>query len=720
MRYHTLQLLSVLLENNCALIQGVVLANPLGVARLMDMASEREVVRNEALLLLNALARDKEDIQKLLAFEGAFERLFSIVQEEGGTTGGVVVQDCLELANNLLRNCAPNQLLFRESGLAAALPGLLLQPRGASASLSRQAAANVLCTMELVHVLLMPVGGEDGAAAVRLHQALLSRSGLLAILLPLALGDRTHFTAVSIAARLCAAQLVAGCAAAQEELGSAVVTVDTEAGVEEPALLVALQLALQASAEAERAAAACLVASYCQTNAEGQQLLVSTLMPIGCDFAGPTGAFGSRLVAALMGESAEYASRAASLLPHLLMGNLAAKELLLRVPLEVQAARSALPELLMPRITRLVTDSSRTGAAAADRRELLMPLLRLLLVWLYECPSAVAAFLSPPGNLPMLIDLALHGASTLVSGFAAAVLGVAVVSNAQSGGCDAQTVVDTIVARLTLSHFFQQWEALRASPEFHSAASPTQRSGPLITRTSAASAVDGTLLPAAGSLVFTAAEAALLTQLEDVVRSRVLALYARPQQAPPGGVAVAPWNAVAGEPQSSHASRLQAQLYAANVELEEQRGRNAALSQQALLGVPMVPSRTQLDAAADTAATLARVRAEAERELASVRALASRHEESLRALSQAYNTLEAAHFQLEEQLRQRGDANGSGAEALLEAASAEHEQELNDLLVCLGQEETKVERLREALLSRGCTESELDTLLADLTAEPEV
>jgi hypothetical protein len=90
------------------MVQGVVLANPLGVARLMDMASEREVVRNEALLLLNSLARDKEDIQKLLAFEGAFERLFAIIKEEGGASGGVVVQDCLELVNNLLRDCASN------------------------------------------------------------------------------------------------------------------------------------------------------------------------------------------------------------------------------------------------------------------------------------------------------------------------------------------------------------------------------------------------------------------------------------------------------------------------------------------------------------------------------------------------------------------------------------------------------------------------------------
>ena len=189
----------------------MVLSNPLGIARLMDMASEREVVRNEALLLLNALARGKEDIQKLLAFEGAFEQLFTILRGEGGVAGGVVVQDCLELANNLLRDCAPNQLLFRESGLAASLPALLELPRSAGASLSRQAAANLLCALEMVLVLLTPCGGgEEGRGAVRAHQALLLKSGLLGTLLPLALGERTPFSAVASAARMCAALLVEG------------------------------------------------------------------------------------------------------------------------------------------------------------------------------------------------------------------------------------------------------------------------------------------------------------------------------------------------------------------------------------------------------------------------------------------------------------------------------------------------------------------------------
>ena len=36
-------------------------------------------------------------------------------REEGGADGGVVVQDCLELMNNLLRNNSSNQRMFRRA-----------------------------------------------------------------------------------------------------------------------------------------------------------------------------------------------------------------------------------------------------------------------------------------------------------------------------------------------------------------------------------------------------------------------------------------------------------------------------------------------------------------------------------------------------------------------------------------------------------------------------
>jgi hypothetical protein len=50
------------------------------------------------------------EIQKLVAFENAFETLFGVMEQEGGVDGGIVVQDSLQLLANLLRYNSSNQV----------------------------------------------------------------------------------------------------------------------------------------------------------------------------------------------------------------------------------------------------------------------------------------------------------------------------------------------------------------------------------------------------------------------------------------------------------------------------------------------------------------------------------------------------------------------------------------------------------------------------------
>ncbi|XP_025695722.1 golgin candidate 6 isoform X3 [Arachis hypogaea] len=92
--YYTLQLLTALLTNSSQRLQEAILNIPRGITRLMDMLMDRElqVIRNEALLLLTHLTREAGDIQKIVIFEGAFEKILSIIRGEGNSDGGVVVQ----------------------------------------------------------------------------------------------------------------------------------------------------------------------------------------------------------------------------------------------------------------------------------------------------------------------------------------------------------------------------------------------------------------------------------------------------------------------------------------------------------------------------------------------------------------------------------------------------------------------------------------------------
>ena len=67
--------------------------------------------------MLTALTSTSSDLQKLVAFENAFDRVFGIIDTEGSIThGGATVQDCLSLLANLLRLNVSNQSFFRETG----------------------------------------------------------------------------------------------------------------------------------------------------------------------------------------------------------------------------------------------------------------------------------------------------------------------------------------------------------------------------------------------------------------------------------------------------------------------------------------------------------------------------------------------------------------------------------------------------------------------------
>lgn len=66
----------------------------------------REMIRNECLLLLIDLTAQNQEIQKIVAYESAFEKLFAIIQTEDTRTSGrgsIVVQDCLQLICTLLQ-----------------------------------------------------------------------------------------------------------------------------------------------------------------------------------------------------------------------------------------------------------------------------------------------------------------------------------------------------------------------------------------------------------------------------------------------------------------------------------------------------------------------------------------------------------------------------------------------------------------------------------------
>ena len=132
-RFGALQWLVCITEHRRAEVQEYVLTAPGGCSAVLQCleaapSSSTEIIRNEALLLLPQLVKDSVDIQKIVAFEGVFERLLDIVAQEGRIEGGVVVQDALEGLEALLLHNVSNQNNFRETLSIPLLAPLLFYP----------------------------------------------------------------------------------------------------------------------------------------------------------------------------------------------------------------------------------------------------------------------------------------------------------------------------------------------------------------------------------------------------------------------------------------------------------------------------------------------------------------------------------------------------------------------------------------------------------------
>ena len=136
-RFHAVQALMKLLGFARRQTQEAILNQPQCVGRLMHIIEdERDIVRNEVLLLLARIGEGNAGLQNILAFQGAFEQLLGIVEVEGreegensgSGSGGVIVHDCLRIIGSLLQGNASCCRFFRESGCLTRLSALLTLP----------------------------------------------------------------------------------------------------------------------------------------------------------------------------------------------------------------------------------------------------------------------------------------------------------------------------------------------------------------------------------------------------------------------------------------------------------------------------------------------------------------------------------------------------------------------------------------------------------------
>ncbi|KAL7167589.1 hypothetical protein ACSBR2_038114 [Camellia fascicularis] len=755
-RYYTLQLLTALLTNSPNRLQEAILTIPRGITRLMDMLMDREVIRNEALLLLTYLTREAEEIQKIVVFEGAFEKIFSIVKEEGGSEGGVVVQDCLELLNNLIHDNVSNQVLLRETmGFDPLLS--ILKLRGNSYSFTQQKTINLLSALETISLLIR--GGPEtdpGKDTNRLtNKTVLVQRKILDHLLMLGVESQWAPVPVRCTALRCIGNLIVSHPKNLDALASKVLGEEPQV---EPALNSILRIILRTSSMQEFVAADYVFRCFCEKNADGQTMLASTLIPQPLPMTHApleedvNMSFGSMLLRGLtLSENdgdLETCCRAASVLSHVLKDNIQCKERVLRIELEPPTPSLGAPEPLLYRMVKYLalasSMKSKDGKSNASGNTYVQPIiLKLLVIWLSDCPSAVQCFLDSRPHLTYLLELISNSTTTLcIRGLAAVLLGECVIYNKSSDtGKDAFTIVDAITQKIGLTSYLLKFEEMQKSVVF-SSAKPAQSRTPL-TRSTAASMAeiedvdeneasdqkneDHSMLAS----MFDARFVDFIRNLEADIRESIVDVYSKPKSK----VAVVPaeLEQKGGESDGDYVKRLKLFVEKQCSEIQDLLSRNATLAEDLVKmggGGPSPPDhrasggservqvetlRRDLQESSQRLEMLKTEKAKIESEASMYRNLAEKMEADLKCLSDAYNSLEQANYNMEKEikaLKSGGatpipDVEAIKAEAR-EDAQKDSEAELNDLLVCLGQEQSKVEKLSARLLELGV---DVDTLL---------
>ncbi|XP_076386983.1 general vesicular transport factor p115 isoform X4 [Megachile rotundata] len=278
-RWPALKLLMHLSTNRLKDIQEIILVSPMGVSKLMDLLGDsREVIRNDALLLLIQLTKGNANIQKIVAFENAFDRIFDVIAQEGNADGGIVVEDCLLLMLNLLRGNISNQNFFKEGSYIQKLTPMFQIPSEIDndplGAWSPQKVSNVHCMVQVIRALVAPNGP---AQAVANCQQIMRDCGLLQALCNILMASGVPAD-VLIETINTVAEVIRGNANNQEFLAG----VMAPSSPPRPAIVVLLMSMVN---EKQPFALRCSVL-YCfqcflYKNEVGQSQLIQTLLPQG-------------------------------------------------------------------------------------------------------------------------------------------------------------------------------------------------------------------------------------------------------------------------------------------------------------------------------------------------------------------------------------------------------------------------------------------------------
>ncbi|UMM29491.1 hypothetical protein L5515_011822 [Caenorhabditis briggsae] len=395
-RRTAVQLLSNLLRHRGTEVQNAVLQQPAGLSKLVDIIHDnREVIRNEAILMICELSRANSQIQQLLAYDNIFNDLLNIIETE--PFDSIVIEDCLFVMLNLLRKNSMNQQLFRENQLVARLGGILhtflygneeTEDEVDAAEWPKQRTANVIFLLQIIRTLVSPDNNSQNTHAA---QKVLNQTKILEELIRVLLTEIGASFEILAESIIVVAEAIRGNYTNQELFASTVI----DNGEDGPrSSLVVLLLSMNAEKQTYKLRCAVFYCFLCYLfdNEFGKARIIETLLPNSQPSNTPT--TGSLILQAMSSAESVQAWFGCVTLMHCLYDVDHLCEQLLRVKINIVTEQ---PELaLLDHVSQLLI------SAGNRRPQSRAGLLMLLGVWLQNCPLAVSAFMAKEDNLVYL------------------------------------------------------------------------------------------------------------------------------------------------------------------------------------------------------------------------------------------------------------------------------------------------------------------------------
>lgn len=448
---------------------------PMGTSRLAAMLDDpRDMVRNEALVVLSDLTRSSSELQKVFVFEDVFAKVFAMIHADGGLTqGGIVVQDCLSLLANLIRFNVSNQMYFTKMEYPAQFVRLLpggkkaKKPRGAVEDeddwVSPQSDKNVWGLLIIMRMFLV-----KGSAATPQNQAAFVQYGLVRQLLNIAFDPATAML-IKVEALSTCADLIRGNPRMQEGFAQEQVqpfTSSTTNGVTTVYVIEALLNLVLTPASNDlfdiRNAGADVIKAYFHNHPQIREHFLNRA--IGGHEAGDETQ--NALTILMEGSQASPGDPyriwfAATLMFDLIFDNLPAKHTLM----EVKEGDAESGEEVVTCIQTLTANLIASLQLEEDER-ISIAYLMLLLGWLFEDAAAVDDFLGEASSLQSLVQAVLRPGTdhTINRGLCAALLGTIYEFSTRDSPVPRRELQSTLTGKLTREKYLNAITELRNHP----------------------------------------------------------------------------------------------------------------------------------------------------------------------------------------------------------------------------------------------------------------